>query len=467
MMRVTGVRQAGVGGRRAWLAALPLAALAMTAPGAARAQSFTEALGLAYLNNPSLEASRAGQRANDELVPQARSAELPQVSGNGTFGQEWSIISNQPKDLRGITQPGQGGFSVNQAIYHGGSIEAGVDQAENQVRAGRAQLHGSEQQVLLAAATVYLDALRDQAVVDLNINNEQVLQRQLTATRDRFRVGELTRTDVSQSESRLASAKADRISAEGQLAATRATFARVMGQMPGTLRQPATPTTLPATLDDAVARAETEAPAVVQARYTLEAARNGVDVATGAMLPSIDAQATYSRYWDQSTTGVNGQYDIGIVGAQITIPLYQGSGASAKVRGAKHQQIQARNQVDDAMRTAREAAVQAWQALVTARGAIASYEVQVQAAQVALEGVTQEQTVGSRTILDVLNAQQELLNAKVQLVRAHHDEQVAAYRVLAAVGEMTAPKLGLDVPVYDAKAHYDAVRDKLWGVSIK
>lgn len=449
--------------------ALPVAALLAGTAGtlSARAQSFSDALGLAYQNNPALEGDRAGQRANDELVPQARSAELPQVSGSGNIGREWSVIGNQPHDYRAVTQPGQGGFTINQAIYHGGSIEAGVDQAENQVKAGRATLLNTEQTVLLAAATVYLDVMRDQAVVDLNVSNEQVLTRQLEATRDRFRVGELTRTDVSQSETRLASARADRVSAEGQLAASRATYARVMGEMPGTLRQPPMPTTLPGTMDDAIARAETEAPAVVAAKYNLEAAVNGVDIATGALLPSLDAQATYSRYWDQATTGVNGQYDIGVVGAQITIPLYQGSGPTAKIRGAKQTRIQRRNQMDEAIREAREGAIQAWMALSTARGAIAAYEVQVQSALVALDGVKQEQTVGSRTILDVLNAQQELLNARVQLVRAHHDEQVAAYKVLAAVGEMTAVKLGLDVPVYDVKAHYNEVRDKLWGVSEK
>ncbi|TWB18451.1 outer membrane protein/adhesin transport system outer membrane protein [Nitrospirillum amazonense] len=451
----------GVKRARRLAAALPLTALAITVATVAHGQSLEDALVQAYQNNPTLEAGRAGQRATDEGVPQARAAMLPTVTADGNLGKERLSQGNAIQHMN----PAQSGVTINQAIYAGGSIQAGISQAENTVEAGRAGLLDTEQQVLLAAATAYLDVVRDQAVLDLNINNEQVLTRQLEASRDRFRVGELTRTDVSQSESRLAGATADRISAQGALAASRATYAKLMGQVPGTLKQPTRLVHLPVNQEETMAAAEVSAPVVVAARYNHKASQDAVDGAFGQMLPQLSASAQYYRNWDQSLPGV--QYDTAVISARVTIPLYEGGGTSAKVRGAKQTEQQRRTQVMEAVRSADETAVKAWQALVTARAAIEAYKSAVASNEIALEGVRQEQSVGSRTILDVLNAEQELVNAKVQLVRAQHDEQVAAYEVLSAVGDLTAAKLGLNVPLYDAKAHYEEVKDKLWGPSIE
>ncbi len=432
-------------------------------PPPAAAESLPAALAEAYLTNPTLVAARAELRVVDEQVPEAKSARRPTLSITGSAGADWSETSLRDSFQR--TNPRQIGIEATQPVYRGGRIDAGIRVAENGVLAQRARLHDTEQQVLLAAATAYFDVVRDLAVVELTKNNERVLERQLEATRDRFRVGEITRTDVSQAESRLSRANADRIEAEGFLANSRATYARVVGSVPGELTRPTVALDLPSGLDEAVALARAHNPAVLAAVYTEAAARDTVDQVDGEFWPSADLSASVSRSFETSLGDDSYSNDVTVL-AQVSIPLYQSGAVMARARGARQQLNQRRLQVSEARRSAQEQAIQAWQSLVTARASIESRKAQVRSAEIALEGVRQEATVGSRTVLDVLDAEQELLDARVQLVRAERDETVAAFSVLSAIGQLDAQGLGLDVPHYRPEAYYNRVRDRWFGIDI-
>jgi len=433
--------------------------------GDAGAQTLEEALALAYDTNPTLSAQRQALRATNEEVPQALAGFRPTVSAFGDVGAQWSSTDPEPiTDEDEVINPASIGIEVEQPIYRGGRTVADVSRAENVVRAGRAQLAITEQSVLLEAVTAYMNVVRDQAVLDLAINNEDVLARQLQASRDRFEVGEVTRTDVSQAESRLAGATADRISAAGNLRASRATFERVIGIVPGQLIQPPIPGDLPTSLETSIAQAETGAPPVIAAVFSERAAADGIDLARGALLPEVTVSGQVSRTYEPSSQ--LDRQDSASITAQVRVPLYQAGAVSSQVREARFNAGQARIEVDEARRTAIEEAIRAWEFLTTARASIDSLNAQVAAAEIALEGVRQEALVGSRTVLDVLDAEQELLDARVSLVTAQRDEVVAAYEVLSAVGVLTARARGLPVDYYDVERDYEATRNRLWGTSV-
>ncbi|MFM2044567.1 MAG: hypothetical protein RLY86_3143 [Pseudomonadota bacterium] len=447
--------------RRSLLTVLPAFALAVGMGAApAAAQSLEEALAQAYTQNPTLEAQRAQLRATNELVPQARAGYFPSITAQGDVSR---VISERGSTDTGFTSE-SAEIGISQPLYRGGRTAAAVSRSENLVRAQRAGVLNAEQGVLLDAATAYLNVVRDQAVLDLQINNEQVLRRQLEASQDRFRVGEITRTDVSQAESRLARATSDRILAEGVLNASRAEFARLVGVSPAQLAQPQLTLTLPSSLDETITLAEKNNPRVIAADFSREAAEDTIDQVTGELLPSVAVSGNLSRTWDPS--GLGGTRNDTTIVARVTVPIYQGGGEYARVREAKHTARQRRIEVDEALRLVRETAIRAWEGLVTTRASIVSRQEQVNSANIALEGVRQEATVGSRTVLDVLDAEQELLNARVDLARAQRDELVAAFSVLAATGQLTAAGLGLPVQGYDLEAHYNDTRDRLFGLSV-
>jgi len=428
----------------------------------ALAQSLTEVLATAYTTNPALLAGRDELRAQNELVPQALSGWRPTISGTASAGSRWAdskIGTNQ-------TNPRDIGLDLTQPIYRGGRTVASTRQAENLVLAQRARLVGVEENVLLNAATAYMDVVRDMAVLDLSINNEQVLARQLSASRDRFEVGEITRTDVAQSEARLAGATAGRIAAEGELAASRARFVEVVGDAPGTLETPPIVTTLPGSLEEAIEVAVSANPDVVAADYVERAARDGVDVVFGELLPSVSVRTTLLDEHDASPFVDTGEQKTATVEAQITVPLYQAGDVASRVREAKKRASQRRLEMAQQRRTASQIATTAWEALSTARAQIKSFQAQVRSDEIALEGVREEAQVGSRTVLDVLDAEQELLDARVNLVRAKRDEIVAGFQILQAVGNLTARDLNLPVEYYDYQADYLEVRNKLWGTSV-
>ncbi|GAB4351878.1 MAG: TolC family outer membrane protein [Kiloniellaceae bacterium] len=449
-------------GRRVNLLAVSLTILAgMAASQPAAAQTLNEALVQTYQSNPTLSAARAELRAVNERVPQALSGWRPTVELQGTTGKAYdeNLRVDNADDGR---SPASADLTVTQPLYRGGRTIAGTERAENEVLAQRARLATTEQDVLLNAVTAYADVWRDQSVLQLNINNEQVLTRQLEATQDRFDVGELTRTDVAQSESRLSSATADRIGAEGNLTSSRAIFENVVGSYPGSLQQPPLPSGLPATQDQVVEAAAAANPAVLAATYDELAAQRSVREVEGELLPRVELQGSLSYQHERSSrTSESRSADILAV---VTVPLYQQGAVSSRVREAKQVASQRRLLVRESLRQVREAAISAWENLLTARAQIAALQQSVRANEIALEGVRQENAVGARTVLDVLDAEQELLDAQVSLVGAQRDEIVASYRVLSAIGRMTAADLGLATAVYDPDSDYRAVRESWFGL---
>jgi outer membrane protein len=460
-----------------WGLALLLGTVAI--PGSVGAQTLNEALARAYSNNPTLLAARAQLRAVDEQVPQALAGWRPSIVVASSYGH--ADVTNR---LRPVTQTnpitGQtttvnppGSVSVERApinatatlsqpIFRGGRTVAQTRQAENAVLAQRAALLATEQQVLSDGVSAYIQVIQQAELVRLNTNNEQVLNRQLQATNERFRVGEITRTDVAQAESRLAGARASRLQAEGNLQIARATFQRVVGEAPGRLTNPQPLRTPVRSAQEAQAQAVQNNPNVVSALFSAAAARDNIDVQISTLLPQLTANAQVFRQDNQVTRGV--QQNGGQITANLTIPIFQGGAEHAAVRQARQQAQLQIQQVDVQRRLAAQNAAQAWEQLQAARASVDSVRAQIRAAEIALDGVQREAIVGSRTTLDVLNAEQELLNARTSLVNALASVVTGSYSLAAAIGRLTAVDLGLPVEVYDMTAYYRAVRDRWIGL---
>lgn len=430
--------------------------------GHARGQTLEEALIAAYANNPTLLAQRASLRATDEQVPQALSDWRPTVEMTADAGTRAvrnfkSTGSNrgQHRDPRSVD------FTVTQSLFAGGQTEAAISSAENTVRAQRARLMNVEQTVFLNVVTAFMGVYRDQAVLELNINNESVLKRQLEATTDRFEVGEITRTDVHQARARLAGATADRIKAEGDVEASRAAYLNVIGESPGKLAAPTPTLILPDSVLEAVNSAVAANPNVVAAQYDEKAAHDAAAKIRGELLPSIDLTGTASRAFEASSE--TSRVDTYEAMVTLTVPLYQSGSVYSRLRAARQTVQEKRRKIEQARRDATEQATRNWEALQTTRARIVSFNAQIDAAEVALEGVEREASVGSRTVLDVLDAEQELLDARVNLVRAQRDEMVAIFELKSAVGQLTARDLNLAVDFYDPRGHYQGVRERWFG----
>ncbi len=353
--------------------------------------------------------------------------------------------------------------TVTQPIYNGGRTQANVNRAKDQVMAERATLIAQEQTSFTNAVNAYVGVIQAQELLELNINNEQVLAKQLQATNDRFRVGEITRTDVAQAEAALAGATAQRQTAEGNLATARGTFVQIIGYFPPANLVEPQPLALPVrTEPEASAMAAANNPNVVAAQFNDAAAKDAVDVAFSQLLPQISLQAqTFDQENASTRTSEANGYQ---VVAQVSVPLYQGGSEYAAVRQAKQTEQQSAKLVADAQRTAVQNAVQAWETLVAATAAAASTRAQIRANTVALEGVEREAIVGSRTTLDVLNAQQALLTSRETLVQNLAQLVTASYGVAAAIGRLTARDLHLSVPLYDETAYYNEVKNKWVGL---
>jgi len=436
----------------------------------ASAQTLTESFAYAYNNNPQLLAQRAALRATDEGVPQALSNWRPTVNFTGAAGYNRGGFET-PNPLTGASTPTLFSNFVNksldlrvtQPVYRGGRTEAATRQAIDTVEATRAQTLAVEITVFQAVAQAYLDVVRDQTLVEVARNNEAVLRKQLDATRDRFRVGEVTRTDVAQAESSLAQATAQRIQAEGNLENSRANFARAVGHPPGRLIMPRERPVLPATREEALSLASNDNPNVISASFTELAARDNVDFVRGQLLPQVSIVGDLNRSYAPSFTLRNSRQDTASVTAQVTMPLYEGGAIYSQTRAAQQTVGQRRSQVDDARRAAVQIATQAWETLQANRAAIASFGSAVKAAEIALEGTQQEALVGSRTVLDVLIAEQQLFTTQSQLVTAQHDAAVQEFILAAATGRLIAPELKLPVQLYDMERHYKSVKDKWLG----
>ena len=431
----------------------------VTAP--AQAMNLEEALVLSYQNNPTLLAQRALVRATDEQVSQAISGWRPEIEGSVRSNTFWNRRNNDNNEVNRRSGY-QAQVTVTQNIFQGGKTLAATEEAESKVRAERARLVSTEQTVLLNAVTAYMDVFRDGAVLKLTINNEKVLARQLEATKDRFNVGEVTRTDVAQAEARLSGAQADRIQAEGNLETSRGVFKQIIGADAANLKKPDLGLELPGGAQEAVKLAMSGNPIVLAAKFDEAAARQNTKEITGELLPSLDliGQATKGRgqaILNRDST----DYELR---AQLTVPIYQQGSVFSRVREAKQLHAQSRMQIEEARRQAVENATSGWEALSTARARIKSLKAEVRAAQIALEGVQQEALVGSRTVLNVLDAEQELLDAKVDLVKAERDEIVARFDVMSAVGRLTGPSLKLPSGYYDTNVNLKSVRWKFFGL---
>lgn len=426
--------------------------------------SLMEALGVAYETNPQLAAARAGLRATDETVAQANAKWRPYISATGTYAYNEYKISGA--GAKSITHPIQAQVGFQQELFRGGRTYAEIGKAKANVRAARADLTATEQTVLLAAVTSYMDVVRDTAIVNLRRHNVDVLRRQRDETALEFKAGSVTRTDVAQAEARLAGAQAALTAAEGQLAISRASFSRVIGRPAETLEdRPVTPTLIPGTEEAAETAASKGNPALVQAQEYERAASYAVDDAIGAMLPEINLQGGYN-YSQQSYASAlgAGQVTQGIgLQAQVNIPIYQGGAEQSAIRQAKQQHAQAQLNVSVTDRQVREAVSTAWNTYQAALANIASNEATAQSNEIAFTGVSKEQRVGGRTVLDVLNAQQELLNAQVAVVTSRRDATVAGFQVLAASGLLTARSLNLKVTYYDPLEHYENNAAKWFG----
>jgi outer membrane protein len=439
-------------------------AAAVLAATPASAQTLTEAFAYTYNNNPQILAQRALLRATDEQVPQALANWRPTVTLTGTAGFERAGIAARGSSTQFSSfEPRAADLRITQPLYRGGRTEAQTRQAINTVQSTRAQTLGVESQVFQSVAQTYLDVVRDQTLVEVNRSNEQVLRRQLEATQDRFRVGEVTRTDVAQAESQLAQATAQRINAEGQLEVSRANYARAVGHPPGRLVQPRERPVLPATRDEALTLAANNNPNVISAMFTELAARDNIDLVRGQLLPTINLVGDLNRSFAPSVSLQTTRQDTASAVLQLTMPLYEGGAIWSQTRAAEQTVGQRRGQLDDARRLAVQQATQAWETLQSARAAITSFGAAVRAAQIALEGIQQEALVGSRTVLDVLISEQQLFTTQSQLVGAQHDAALAEFNLAAATGRLIAPELRLPVQLYDMERHYRAVKDKWLG----
>jgi outer membrane protein len=442
----------------------PAAAVGGTVP-----RTLTEALAATYSTQPALLAARAQLRATDENVPQALAGWRPTVVVQGTAGGGDSTTRSY-STIQGRTLVTTNGrpiateqATVTQPLYTGGRTQANVNRARNQVMAGRANLIQQEQVSFTNTISAYVSVIQQRQILALNINNEQVLAKQLQATNDRFRVGEITRTDVAQAEAALAGATANREVSEGQLQVARGTFQQIVGFLPPDDLVEPQPLVPPVkTEPEARAMAAGNNPLVLAALFNNAAAKDAVDVAFANLMPQVSLQAQAFQQNNSSSPRTESLGYQALV--QLSVPVYQGGAEYAAVRQAKQTQQQTQRQVDDARRTAVQSAVQAWNTLISARAAAESTRAQIRANEIALEGVQREAIVGSRTTLDVLNAQQTLLQSRTNLVTALSQLVIASYSVAAAIGRLTARDLHLPVALYDETAYYDAVRNKWSGL---
>jgi outer membrane protein len=444
------------------------------------AETIDSALVRAYQNNPQLNQQRAAVRVTDEGVPQALSGYRPRVSLTGTLGEQYTDIGTKSSTLipngnggtltipvysgsSGTTSPYSAGATAQQTLFNGFQTANRTRAAESQVSSAREGLRVLEQTVLLNGATFYMDVLRDTANLEVQRSNVRVLEETLRQTRDRFNVGEVTRTDVAQAEAQLAAGQSAALAAESTLTTSKANYRQVIGIEPVNLA-PGSPVDRfsPSTLTASIQQALVENPNVTAAMYGIDVAFLQVKINEGALYPNVGLQASV-QYNSFPQLGVVTQFTASAVG-QITVPIYQGGQEYSLIRQSKESLSQQRLSLELTRNQTRQAVVQSWGQLQATKAQVQAAQSQVTSSEVALNGVREEARVGQRTTLDVLNAQQALVNARVALVTAQHDRVVASYNVLAAVGRLSPRVLRLHTPLYDPTVHYQQVRDSWIGV---
>lgn len=447
-------------GTRLCFGAAACALLILSAPASLRAETISGALAKAYLTSPELNAQRAAVRAADELVPRAMSGYRPSITATADAGFQRN--ETQFRDIN--TNPRGVGVTLNQNLWNGNRTANSVRQADSQIFQSREQMRIAEQTLLGNAASSYMNVLRDTAILNLRRNNVDVLEEQLRQVRDRFAVGEVTRTDVAQSEAALASGNSDAFVAQSNLQTSLANYRQFIGEQPKSL-SPAQPLEklVPRSLEQAVAFSQKEHPAIQSALHNADAAELAVKLAEGQLYPTIGLAGNVNRRYDSQNQPGSRSYSASIVG-QLSVPIYEGGAVYALVRQTKEQFGQARLIADLQREQVRSQVVSAWGFWQNSRQLIESVQAQVRAAEIALNGVREEARVGQRTTLDVLNAQQALLNARVNLVTAQRDRVIGSYSLLSSVGRLSARTLGLNAPNYDPTIHYDQVKGKWIGL---
>ncbi len=426
----------------------------------AHADTLEQAIATAYASNPTLISARAGLKAVDEGVPQARAGMLPNVDATASVGVNRSTVNGPATGSE--TEPRSVALNASQVLYDGGRTFNAIDGAVAGVDAARARLTDTEQTIILQVVNAYANVIRDRQFVTLAENNLRLISEQLRAAQDRFEVGEVTRTDVSQAQARLAQSESALAAQEGALARSYQLYGRIVGAPPGDLAALPPLPPFPPTLADAVQEAMDSHPAIAAARYDEEQSRSDIAVAQGVLLPTVSLSGSVSYSEDQSA-GLSSGITSAQVQVQARIPLYQGGAAYSGIRRAQAVQSQRMSQIHEVTRQIREQVENAWTDVETSRIAIRAGRQQVAAAQVAFDGVREEAKLGARTTLDVLDAEQELLNARSDVVSSLRDEYVASFSLLAALGRLTVAGLGINVDPYDPGVNYEAVNDRKFG----
>lgn len=431
------------------------------------AETMEDALARAYQNNPQLNAQRAQVRSIDENVPQALSGYHPKVTLTGSAGYRYldtlSKGSSTATDYRDV--PRSAALAVSQTIFNGNQTANKVRAAETQVLAAREVLRSLEQSVLLSAATAYMDYLRDLASLEVQRSNVRVLEKTATQARDRFLLGEVTYTDVAQSEAQLAAGKSQERSAESQLATSRANFRRDIGDNPVN-PAPGSPVDrfLPGSLSAATETALVENPDIVSAIYGIDTDHLQVKISEGALLPSVGLQASVQKSYESYEQSTRTYRSFGAAAVvQASVPIYQGGTEYALIRQSKELLVQRQLALGRVRDEVRATVAQRWGQLGTTKAQVQSAQAQVSASEIALNGVRNEAKAGQRTTLDFLNAQLALVNARISLVKAQHDRVIASYNVLSAIGRLSPRVLGLRTAIYDPSAHYHQVRNSGFG----
>eukprot|EP01037_Dinobryon_pediforme_P014460 gene14460-14585_t len=448
-----------------------LLASAFSYASGAGAETLQSALSAAYVNNPNLNAQRAATRVADENVPKATAGYRPTVSIIAQGGPQNATSSYPASGVRVNTDtntiPRSVGLTVQENIWNGNRTDNSVIQAESLVLAQRETLRNTEQNVFQDGVTYYMNVLRDSAIYNLQKNNVDVLKEQLRQTQDRFKVGEVTRTDVAQAEASLAKGQSDQLVAESNLKTSMANYHLVVGKDPTKL-DPVKPASvgLPKNLDDAIHISQLEHPAILASMHGVDSAELSVKIAEGSLYPSINLVGQAQKAYDSVSNLSGSRSWVASVVGQISVPLYDGGTTTSTIRQAKETAGQQQLQTTAQREQVRAAVVSSWGILSNSKAIVDASQAQVTAAELALNGVREEAKVGQRTTLDVLNAQQTLLNARVSLVTAQRDRVVASYALLSAIGRLSPNSLGLKVARYDPKTHFDQVKDKWYGLRI-
>ncbi len=447
----------------------------VTVPGGAAAETIASALARAYVGNPDLNQQRANVIARDEDIPKAAGGMRPKLSASVNGGPQFNRLRQSAGRDRNndraysieqaMGEPHGAAVGLSQTLFDGWRTDNSIRQAESGVFAARATMRLTEQATLQNGATAYMNVLRDAAVVSLRKSNIAVLQEQLRVTRERAEIGEVTITDVAQAQAALARAQTELYTAQAALETSAANFRQIIGVEPKHLEPaPTIEYLLPKSLDEAVAIAIVEHPGVVAALRQVDAADFAVKVNEGALLPTVSASVQVNQQYD-SFFGIAGtrQFSAQALGT-LNVPIYQGGVEYASIRQAKAQLHQARFNADLQRDSVRASVVSSFGQLKTAVASLASSRVAVKAAETALKGVRDEAQFGQRTTLDVLNAQQTLLNARVDLITAQRDRVVASYAALGSIGRLSAERLRLETDIYDPAVHFEEARSKWFGL---